>query len=178
MIAMTSQITSLAIVYSTVYSGADQRKIKHGINSFVYQGGKQWNALPVDTKDIKCLNVFKKYIDKWTDPDYHCGYCVLCAIKNGFYNNFTAGRYFTCFMQNIYDDILIHAYYAYRLNSCFISSVMSSQCILLIKCFIIFTTGLYICIPFLSCVVFYISFTINVSSSCRQMAHVANVYCL
>ena len=28
MIAITSQITSLTIVYSTVYSGADQRNIK------------------------------------------------------------------------------------------------------------------------------------------------------
>ena len=55
--------------------------IKHGIISFVYQGGKQWNALPGDAKDIGDLNVFKNYIDKWTGPDCHCGYCVLCAIK-------------------------------------------------------------------------------------------------
>ena len=54
---------------------------KHGINSFVYQGGKQWNALPADAKDIEDLNVFKNYIDKWTGPDCHWGYCVLCAIK-------------------------------------------------------------------------------------------------
>ena len=57
------------------------KTIKHGINSFVYQGGKQWNALPADAKDIENLNVFKNYIDKWTGPDCHCGYCVLCAIK-------------------------------------------------------------------------------------------------
>ena len=57
------------------------KTIKHGINSFVYQGGKQWNALPADGKDIEDLNVFKNYIDKWTGPDSHCGYCVLCAIK-------------------------------------------------------------------------------------------------
>ena len=57
------------------------KTIKHGINSFVYQGGKQWNALPADAKDIEDLNVFKNYIDKWTGPDCHCGYCVLCAIK-------------------------------------------------------------------------------------------------
>ena len=35
------------------------KTIKHGINSFVYQGGKQWNALPADAKDIEGLNVFK-----------------------------------------------------------------------------------------------------------------------
>ena len=57
------------------------KTIKHGINSFVYQGGKQWNALPADAKGIEDLNVFKNYIDKWTGPDCHCGYCVLCAIK-------------------------------------------------------------------------------------------------
>ena len=57
------------------------KTIKHDINSFVYQGGKQWNALPADAKDIEDLNVFKNYIDKWTGPDCHCGYCVLCAIK-------------------------------------------------------------------------------------------------
>ena len=28
------------------------KTIKHGINSFVYQGDKQWNALPADAKDI------------------------------------------------------------------------------------------------------------------------------
>ena len=31
--------------------------IKHGINSFVYQGSKQWNALSADAKDIECFNV-------------------------------------------------------------------------------------------------------------------------
>ena len=57
------------------------KTIKHGINLVVYQGGKQWNALPADAKDIEDLNVFKNYIDKWTGPDCHCRYCVLCAIK-------------------------------------------------------------------------------------------------
>ena len=36
------------------------KTIKHGINSFVYQGGKQWNELPADAKDIEDLNVFNK----------------------------------------------------------------------------------------------------------------------
>ena len=35
---------------------------KHGINSFVYQGGKQSNALPANAKDIEDLNVLKNYI--------------------------------------------------------------------------------------------------------------------
>ena len=57
------------------------KTIKHGINSFVYQGGEQWNALPADAKDIEGLNIFKNNIDKWTGPDCHCRYCVLGAIK-------------------------------------------------------------------------------------------------
>ena len=52
------------------------KTIKHGINSFVYQGGMQWNALPADAKDTEGLNVFKTYIDKWTGPDCHFGCCV------------------------------------------------------------------------------------------------------
>ena len=56
------------------------KTIKHGIDSFVYQGGKQWNALPADAKDIEGLNVFKNYIDKWTGPECHCGYCALCTM--------------------------------------------------------------------------------------------------
>ena len=60
----------------TQRGSAQVKTIKHGINSFVYQGGKQWNALPADAKDIEDLN-----IDKWAGPDCHCGYCVLCATK-------------------------------------------------------------------------------------------------
>ena len=34
------------------------KTIKHGINSFVYQGAKRWNSLPTDAKDIECSNRF------------------------------------------------------------------------------------------------------------------------
>ena len=57
------------------------KTIKHGINSFVYEGGKQWNTLHADAKDIEGLNIFKNYIDKLMGPDCHYEYCVLCAIK-------------------------------------------------------------------------------------------------
>ena len=76
-------------------------------------------------------------------------YIYNILLKNVFYNYFTGGKYFICFMQNIYDNISIHAYYAYNLNTCFISSVMSSQRISFFKYFIIFITALYIFIPFL-----------------------------
>ena len=57
------------------------KTIKHGINSFVYQGAKRWNSLPTDAKDIECFNRFKNFLTTWMGPDCHCGYCVLCAIK-------------------------------------------------------------------------------------------------
>ena len=39
--------------------------------------------MPADAKDIEALNIYiyKNCIDKWIDPDCHCGYCVLCATK-------------------------------------------------------------------------------------------------
>ena len=50
---------------SLITQSSQVKTIKHGINSFVYRGGKQWNALPADTKDIEGLNVFKHYKDNW-----------------------------------------------------------------------------------------------------------------
>ena len=57
------------------------KTIKHGIDSFVYQGAKRWNSLPTDAKDIECFNRFKNFLTTWMGPVCHCGYCVLCAIK-------------------------------------------------------------------------------------------------
>ena len=54
------------------------KTIKHGINSFMYQGAKRWNSLPTDAKDIECFNWFKNFLTTWMGPDCHC---VLCAIK-------------------------------------------------------------------------------------------------
>ena len=65
----------------SVISQTQVKTIKLGINSFVYQGSKQWNALPADAKDIEGLNVFKNYVDKWMGHDCYCEYCVLCDIK-------------------------------------------------------------------------------------------------
>ena len=42
------------------------KAINHGINSFVYQGAKQWNSLPSDVKDIECFDRFKNYLTTWT----------------------------------------------------------------------------------------------------------------
>ena len=38
------------------------KTIKHGIDSFVYQGAKQWDSLPTDANDRECFNLFKNYI--------------------------------------------------------------------------------------------------------------------
>ena len=55
--------------------------IKHGINSFVYQGTKQWYSLTTDAKGNESFNLFKNYLTPWMGSDCHRGYCVLCAIK-------------------------------------------------------------------------------------------------
>ena len=41
------------------------KTIKHGINSLVYQGAKQWNSLPTDAKDIESFNRFKNCLTTW-----------------------------------------------------------------------------------------------------------------
>ena len=83
---------------------------------------------------------------------------VYNFFKNAFYNHFTAGKYFMCFMQNVYGNTWVR-------NVFHLLNVSS-------------TKVLYVSIPSLSCAALFISFTIIVSSSCRLIAHTANVYCL
>ena len=44
--AMTSQVTSLTIVYSTVYSGADQRKHQFHVTGFCAENSLMAGELP------------------------------------------------------------------------------------------------------------------------------------
>ena len=48
MSAMASRITSLMIVYSTVYSGADQRKHQSSASLFPHKGPVTWKMFPFD----------------------------------------------------------------------------------------------------------------------------------
>ena len=46
----------------SVITKSQVKTIKRGIDLFVDQGAKQWNALPKDAEDIECMSVFKDYI--------------------------------------------------------------------------------------------------------------------
>ena len=129
---------------------------KHSINSFVYQGAKQWNALPADARDFKFLNVFKNYRNNWTGPD--CLYSVIYMCYKDLVNWYhipwnkcwsnifqyvlvyiyiyiykllrnifilLLADIFMCCMQNVYGNIVIHAYYAYEHDTCFKNSAKS-----------------------------------------------------
>ena len=52
MSVMASQITSLTIVYSTVYSGADQRKHQSSVSLAFVRGIHQW---PVNSPRVSAI---------------------------------------------------------------------------------------------------------------------------
>ena len=56
---MASQVTSLTIVYSTVYSGADQRKHQCSASLAVVQGIHRWpvNSLHIGQQLVKCFHL-------------------------------------------------------------------------------------------------------------------------
>ena len=68
MSTMTSQITSLTIIYSTVYSGADQRKHHSSASLAFVKGIYQW---PVNSPHkgpvTQTMFPFDDVIIKWTD---------------------------------------------------------------------------------------------------------------
>ena len=92
MSTIASQITSLAIVYSTVYSSADQRKHQSsaslafvwGIHRGTVNSPHKWSVtrkmFPFD--DVIMLPVELRFRTRYTTRDTHCVYfiqkCVLC----------------------------------------------------------------------------------------------------
>ena len=65
--AMASQITSLTIVYLTVYSGADQRKYQNSASQAFVRGIHQWpvnskHKMPVARKMFPFDDVIMKHI--------------------------------------------------------------------------------------------------------------------
>ena len=69
--AMPSQITSLTIVYSTVYSGADQRK--HQINGWVKHGGGGCQDLDQRKHQSSASLTFVRGIHRWPVNSPHKG---------------------------------------------------------------------------------------------------------
>ena len=60
--AIASQITSLTIVYSTVYSGADQIKHESSASLAFVQGIHRWKMVPFDDVIIMVKQVFESWI--------------------------------------------------------------------------------------------------------------------
>ena len=78
MSVMASQITSLTIVYSNVYSGADQRKHQTSASLAFVQGIHQW---PVNSphKGPVTREMFPfNDIIMWMKPIQTCPYCMGC----------------------------------------------------------------------------------------------------
>ena len=84
MSAMETQITSLTIVYSTVYSGADQRKHQSSASLAFVRGIHRWpvnspHKGPLTRKMFPFNEVVKYFAEHWL----HCNelrFCVLCCL--------------------------------------------------------------------------------------------------
>ena len=79
--AMASQITSLTIVYSTVYSGSDQRKHHSSASLAFVRGIHRWpvnspHKGPVMQKmfPFNDIIMLPKLHGHWLNP--YCGYCI------------------------------------------------------------------------------------------------------
>ena len=69
--AMASQITSLTIVYSTVYSGADRRKYKSSASMAFVRGIHRWPASNTETVSIW----WRHHGKRWTQVDI-----IICVL--------------------------------------------------------------------------------------------------
>ena len=76
--AMASQITSLTIVYSTIYSGADQRKHQSSASLAFVRGIQQWpvNSPPKWPVTRKCFHLMMS--------SYSTVRCVTCTNSLSF----------------------------------------------------------------------------------------------
>ena len=82
--AMASQITSLTIVYSTVYSGADQRKHHSSASLAFVRGIHRWpvnspHKWPVSRKNVAIW--WRHHIQFMNFPFRKCACCVSCHIR-------------------------------------------------------------------------------------------------
>ena len=81
MSVMASQITSLTIVYATVYSGADQRKHQSSASLAFVRGIHRWpvnsrHKGPVTWKMSPFDDVIIKYREVWTKWSIFCRRCL------------------------------------------------------------------------------------------------------
>ena len=58
------------------------RTVKHGKNSFSYQGAFTWNSLPNNVRCAENYSTFKRLIKNWTGPSCKCSLCRLQAKQS------------------------------------------------------------------------------------------------
>ena len=57
--------------------------VKHGKNSFRYNGCMLWNALEDFRKvHVHSVTSFKKMLRQWDGPKCNCSYCEMCTLNN------------------------------------------------------------------------------------------------
>ena len=84
--AMASQITGLMIVYSTVYSGADQRKHRSSASLAFVRGIHRWpvnspHKEPVMRKMFPFDDVIMKQLHIWKNTYHICQCWITCKYK-------------------------------------------------------------------------------------------------
>ena len=70
--------------YNTRHSNLNLPKynyVKHGKNSFRYNGCMLWNALE-DFRNVHSVTSFKKMLRQWDGPKCNCSYCEMCTLNN------------------------------------------------------------------------------------------------
>ena len=119
--AMASQITSLIIVYSTVYSGADQRKHQRSASLAFVRGIPRWpvnspHKWPVTRKmfdDVTMRMVCTVYL-----KNYAHGLCLLCFVVIWYWSP-TAIPFTLPWRHNDHDGVSNHQPHGCLLNRLF-----------------------------------------------------------
>ena len=96
---MASQITSLTIVYSTVYLGADQRKHQSSA-SLAFVLGIHWSPVNSYTNGQRCRKYFHSMTSSWEMTPY----CLLSEVHP---MNHTHGFVVLCFVVLYYQFLVL-----------------------------------------------------------------------
>ena len=134
MSAMASQITSLTVVYPTVYSDADQRKHQSAA-SLAFARGIHWWPLnsphkwPVTRKMLPFDDVIM-LIGDWIILEASASYICMLCIKDIMLEN----KSFGCFGYNVLVIVMVNNYYQIKKHSWFalfmllVSSIYHLNC--------------------------------------------------
>ena len=106
---MTFQITSLTIVYSTVHSGADQRKHQSSASLAFVQGIHRWplNSLHKSPNNVENASIW------WRHHDFFVKYKSIQSISNSIYSKMSLHRCYCvawCLLAPEHHDIKNNAW--------------------------------------------------------------------